>query len=102
MSAASDHQMSTDDRLIYMANQIVRNFAMMAEPQAAEGAADHMLAFWDPRMKFRIGALLSDQPDKFLAVAARAVLRMQTGLAVSQTSATEFNKVDQAGHSDAG
>lgn len=38
----------TDDKLVYMANQIVRNLALDANPAAA--VADHIRAYWSPRM----------------------------------------------------
>lgn len=45
------------DRLTYMANQIARNFAAQGEAAAIAATAEHILAFWDPRMK---AALLAD------------------------------------------
>ena len=45
--------MGTEERLVYMANQIARNFAVMGEGAAA-ATADHIAKFWDPRMRARI------------------------------------------------
>lgn len=45
--------MGTEERLVYMANQIARNFASMGEG-AAGATADHIAKFWDPRMRRRI------------------------------------------------
>ncbi len=39
----------TRDHLVYMANQIARNLA--TEPDAVKATAEHIRAFWDPRMK---------------------------------------------------
>ncbi len=94
--------MSTGDRLIHMANQIASNFARMGEVGAAEATADHMLSFWDPLMKQRIGALAIDRPGQFSPAAALAIVRLQAGPVAPQTPATEFNAGDQAGHCDAG
>jgi formate dehydrogenase subunit delta len=44
--------MSTEERLVYMANQIAREFARVGDPAAA--TADHIAKFWDPRMRGRI------------------------------------------------
>ena len=41
--------MTSLERLVYMANQIARNFACEADPVAA--IAGHIGLFWDPRMK---------------------------------------------------
>ena len=37
-------------RLIYMANQIARNFAAQGEARAAAATAQHITLFWEPRM----------------------------------------------------
>lgn len=44
----------TDDKLVYMANQIARNMAL--EPDPVASVAEHIAAFWTPRMIERIGA----------------------------------------------
>lgn len=44
------------DRLVYMANQIARNFAIMGDEEAARATAEHIRLFWDPRMRKQIGA----------------------------------------------
>ncbi len=45
--------MSTEERLVYMANQIARNLAASGDDAIAE-TADHIAKFWDPRMRGRI------------------------------------------------
>jgi formate dehydrogenase subunit delta len=45
--------MGTEERLVYMANQIAREFAATGEGAAA-ATADHIAHFWDPRMRARI------------------------------------------------
>ena len=44
--------MNSEERLVYMANQIAREFAHVGDPAAA--TADHIAKFWDPRMRARI------------------------------------------------
>ena len=66
MSAAEDHGLdhgpggehahSTVDRLVYMANQISDFFKSQghgdeSQPARVLGVADHIRAFWDPRMR---------------------------------------------------
>ena len=41
----------TLDKLVYMANQIAREFGFQQPDQAAEATADHLRRYWDPRMR---------------------------------------------------
>ena len=89
--------MSTEDRLVYMANQIARNFAVRGDAAAALATADHIAAFWDPSMKRRIFAR-SEAPGSGLGpVAMRAIVHLQHGDAPplqgpSACSATDPNR----------
>lgn len=49
---------SYDEKLVYMVNQIAKNFATQGEAAAANATADHLKKFWDPRMRKRILAHL--------------------------------------------
>ncbi|WP_150294202.1 formate dehydrogenase subunit delta [Sphingobium estronivorans] len=71
-----NHVMSTEDRLIYMANQIARNLAALSEKEAVAMVADHIRDFWDPAMKQRICALAAARPEALTPVAAAAVERV--------------------------
>ena len=42
------------DKLIYMANQIGRFFAHQPGDKAVANIADHLVKFWDPRMRSAI------------------------------------------------
>lgn len=46
------------DKLVTMANQIGKFFATQPGDKAAEGVADHIRSFWDPRMRQAIFAHL--------------------------------------------
>ncbi|MDE2134299.1 MAG: formate dehydrogenase subunit delta [Alphaproteobacteria bacterium] len=46
------------DKLVYMANQIGKFFAHQGEAKAAASIADHLVKFWDPRMRKAIIAHL--------------------------------------------
>ena len=43
--------MSPAEKLVYMANQIARNLETAGPERAARQTAEHIIAFWDPRMK---------------------------------------------------
>ena len=91
--------MNQREHLVYMANQIARNFATMGDADAAAATADHIVSFWDPRMK---AAILGDASG-LDPIAAAAIERLRAGSAIAnQTRATEFGDIDRAGGSDAG
>lgn len=87
-------------RLRQMVEQIAANFAVRGHAKAIAATADHIATFWDPRMKAGIcaddrAALSPIAREAIDLVASRTVLP-------PQTRATEFNAVDEVGHSDAG
>jgi formate dehydrogenase subunit delta len=47
------------DKLAYMANQIGKFFAAQGEDKAVPLIADHLVKFWDPRMRKAIVAHLA-------------------------------------------
>lgn len=95
--------MSPDDKLIYMADQIARNFEAIGHDHAVAATQDHMLKYWDPRMKARVIALAGERPGALGRVAAAAVARLRAGIVPpSQTPATRFSGADEPGASDAG
>jgi formate dehydrogenase subunit delta len=48
--------MQSSDKLVMMANQIVRNLAVQGDDKAVLLAADHMRKFWEPRMRANMRA----------------------------------------------
>jgi formate dehydrogenase subunit delta len=64
------------ERLIYMANQIARNFAAQGEDEAAAATADHIDKFWDPRMRKQ---LLDHGEVGLCPIAARAMAALNAG-----------------------
>ena len=56
--------MSNDERLAYMAGQILRNFTAQGQEAAIAATAEHLVMFWDPRMKARAIAMLGDPAVK--------------------------------------
>jgi formate dehydrogenase subunit delta len=47
-------QTTSDQRLVYMANQIARFFDSQKHDKAVIGCRDHIARFWDPRMRQHI------------------------------------------------
>ncbi len=82
------------ERLRYMADQIARNFLAIGHDRAVAATADHIVKFWDPRMK---AAILIDDREA-LSPVARAAIDLLAGGAQPppQTRAT------RSGGSDAG
>ena len=48
---SDEHMMSTDEKLVYMANQIADFFRAQGEGKAVPAIADHINKFWDPVMR---------------------------------------------------
>ncbi len=65
---------STDDRLVYMANQIATFFASQPHAAAVEGTRVHIQKFWDPRMRAKIADVLA-LPENGLSPIAREALK---------------------------
>ncbi len=57
-------------KLVYMANQIARNFAVLGEEQAVAATLDHIEKFWDARMKAQ---LLEHGGEGLSPIATRAL-----------------------------
>jgi len=93
---------STLDKLIYMANQIAREFASQRPDEAAEATWDHLWHFWDPAMRRQIIAHLDTGGEGLSEIARAAVARLAVPVEPEPvTRATEFNAPDQ-GASGAG
>ncbi|AKH43802.1 formate dehydrogenase subunit delta [Altererythrobacter atlanticus] len=87
-------------KLRRMADQIGANFAAIGHDNAVLATADHINKFWDPRMKAQIFA---DDHAALSPIARAAIEKLAAGAnPPPQSPATEFNKVDEVGHSDAG
>ena len=64
---------NTRSNLVYMANQIARNFAVQGDEAAIAATADHIATFWDPRMK---AAICAEDPDALCPIARAAVAQL--------------------------
>jgi formate dehydrogenase subunit delta len=81
--------MNTLDNLVYMANQIARNFGTLDRDAAAEATAEHILLFWDPRMKSRIIAHVADGAGADLSEVAALAITMVAEKTQPSAAATE-------------
>jgi formate dehydrogenase subunit delta len=68
------------DKLIHMANQIATFFTTKPEAEALQGIAEHINAYWEPRMRLQMFALLDAGGAGFhpLFVAAAKGIRRPT------------------------
>jgi formate dehydrogenase subunit delta len=83
---------STLDKLVYMANQIAREFENQRPREAAEATWDHLWHFWDPRMRGMIVDHLAAGGAGLGETARAAVTKLASSVAPEpQTKATEFN-----------
>lgn len=95
--------MSNLERLVYMANQIARNFEAQGHDCAVAATADHIAHFWDPRMREQIFACMEAGGQGLGETAAAALQRLHDQRPPPpQTHATRFNKVGEGAGSDAG
>ena len=92
----------TLDKLIYMANQIAREFASQRPHEVVDATWDHLWHFWDPRMRSMILAHLQAGGEGLSDAARAAVAKLAgDGEPAPVTKATEFNSPGQ-GASGAG
>ena len=65
------------DKLVYMANQIGKFFANQGKEKAVAAIADHLMKFWDPRMRAAIREY-SDRDGEGLQPFVRKAVRRLT------------------------
>ena len=61
------------DKMIYMANQIATFFESKPHAEGVQGIADHINAFWEPRMRTQLFVLLDSGSDGFKSLMLEAV-----------------------------
>ncbi|NTS30429.1 formate dehydrogenase subunit delta [Phyllobacterium sp. BT25] len=54
----SESHKSTEQKLVYMANQIAGFFHTQPKDEAIVGVAEHINHFWEPRMRSQLFAIL--------------------------------------------
>ena len=86
----------TLDKLVYMANQIAREFSSQRPHDAVEATWDHLWHFWDPRMRDMIVAHLQAGGTDLSDIARAAVAKLADDAEpAAVTKATEFNSPGQ-------
>lgn len=78
--------MTSLEKLIYMANQIARNFATRNEADAAAAVADHIAKYWDPRMRATIVDYCAEGGEELSPVAKNAIQALQKSKAHSDAA----------------
>jgi formate dehydrogenase subunit delta len=64
----------TEERLVYMANQIATFFRSAPRPEAVASTLDHIKKFWEPRMRRRIiGHLAAAKGEGLNEIALAAI-----------------------------
>jgi formate dehydrogenase subunit delta len=66
------------DKHVYMANQIGRFFAHQPDEKAVANIADHLVKFWDPRMRAAILSYVNDGGTGLEPRVLRAVLTLES------------------------
>lgn len=95
--------MSNRERLVYMVNQIARNFEALGSDAAAAATGDHLLQFWDPHMKRQIIDQLGRPDSALSATASEAVRIMKRGWHAGESSVPGIEAASAPqGASDAG
>lgn len=98
----SEGMMNTRDRLVYMANQIATNLKFEGD-QAAAAVADHMLQFWDPRMKDQIISRAAEADHGLTPLANEAVTLLARARLAEERGALPVESASEpSGGSDAG
>ncbi len=65
-----------DTRLVAMANQIATFFKSFPEAEAVAATADHIMQFWDPRMRAQLSAYALSGGSGLCAIAQGAAERI--------------------------
>ena len=73
----TDNATHAVDKLIRMANQIAVAFSAQPREEAITGVADHIKAFWTPKMRRDIGVHLAEGGGRLEPLAKAALERLQ-------------------------
>lgn len=65
--------MKTDEKLIYMANQIADSFGAQGEARAVPGIANHIGQFWLPQMRREFLACLAKDDTRLKPLVKEAL-----------------------------
>lgn len=76
---------TTDEHLVYMANQIATFFESQSAAMAASGVADHINNFWEPRMRRRLFELADKNPEALKPLVIEALPSIRRPKEVAST-----------------
>ena len=65
------------DKMVYMANQIATFFDSKPHAEGVQGVADHIDAFWEPRMRKQLFVLLDSGAVGFKSLLLEAALTIR-------------------------
>ena len=65
------------EKMIYMANQIATFFESKPHDEGVQGVADHINAFWEPRMRRQLFVLLDSGTAGFKSLLLEAALAIR-------------------------
>lgn len=71
---------SPSDTLVRMANDIGNFFAAQGEERAVRGIADHIMKFWEPRMKKQIFAHLDEGGAGLKPLSLKALQKLKADM----------------------
>ena len=71
--------MQQHNKLVTMANQIAKAFAIQGEARAVPQIADHIAKFWDPRMRAGISAHVASGGTGLEPLALKALQQLFVG-----------------------
>jgi formate dehydrogenase subunit delta len=78
---------SNAETLVRMANQITRFFKVQGEERAVVGISEHLMKFWEPRMKDGIFAHLDAGGDGLDPLTLKALDKLRADLAKKKAGA---------------
>ncbi|MDQ0317894.1 formate dehydrogenase subunit delta [Pararhizobium capsulatum DSM 1112] len=85
MSHDEPHK-TTDDKLVYMANQIATFFKSQPEGERAAGIAGHINKFWEQRMRRAFFAMIDKGDPRFDPLVVAAATHIKRPADVGQTT----------------
>lgn len=65
------------EKMIHMANQIAKFFESKPQAEGVAGVAEHVNAYWEPRMRLQLFALLETNANEFRPLVREAAPKMR-------------------------
>lgn len=99
MSHDEEHIMSTQEKLVRMANQIAAFFHSRPREEGVAGVAEHINKFWEPRMRRQFFEMLDSGGegfDELVVVASARIKRPITPAEADRKLGVEASPADVA------